>query len=293
VAAIVGSVATLAVGGLVALAMLVLSDRLSFNETTIAGILLLVPLVVPIALLVGWGELDLSFIGTISLAGYLYAVLTDDTSSIVALAIAALATTLVGLVVGAARFVLQAPSGLVSAGFGAALAAIVTRLAGFQGQGAEPSSELEVAVLAGLAAVGVTVVAVVLVLLVRSRGADVNRTVRELPGPEVVIGYGLSGLGAGLAGGLVAALTLFFVPEQGPSFLLFVLAAVAIAGVTRGSGIVAPLAGAAAAVIVGLIRSSVSPSNPNVGVALAVLLVVTLVIGYGINRLVPVRERRP
>jgi ribose/xylose/arabinose/galactoside ABC-type transport system permease subunit len=280
---IIASVATLAVAGLVAIGLTVASGDVELGAITISGILLLVVLVVPVTLLLAWGEVDLSFIGIFTLGGYLYLELSDSGVA-AALVVAALAATLTGLLVGVLRYGLRIPSGLISAGAGAAIAAFVFSLAGVQGATVAPDSIVEGAALPVLGALGVTAVATVLALVASSRGADPNRAVGDLPGPEVVIGYGLSGFAAGVAGAITTAQIVFFQPQQGSGLLLQVLAAVAIAGVARGSGVIAPLAGAAAGVIVGVIRLAIGDFT-DLGVALGALLLFSLVLGHGIHRL--------
>jgi hypothetical protein len=57
-----------------------------------------------------------------------------------------------------------------------------------------------------LGALGITAVAAALAATLRSRGADLGRAVGDLPGPEVVVGYALSGLAAGAAAVVVGVM---------------------------------------------------------------------------------------
>jgi ribose/xylose/arabinose/galactoside ABC-type transport system permease subunit len=115
----------------------------------------------------------------------------------------------------------------------------------------------------------------------------------DLPGPEVVVCYALSGLAAGVAGALTTARAAFFAPHGTTGILLPVLAALAVAGSARGSGLVAPLAAAAGAVVVGVMRFAlISVDRLNVDVILAGLLVGTLVVGHAIHRLMRPRPAR-
>ncbi len=107
------------------------------------------------------------------------------------------------------------------------------------------------------------------------------------PGPRVIVGFALSGLGAAATGSLFAARAGFVQPGQTSFLLVLGFTAVAVAGVVRGSGIVAPLVAIPGAVIATLLADSASIHGWNSGerdVILGAVFVVTVAIAWGLHR---------
>ncbi|MGH9211948.1 MAG: hypothetical protein ACRD2C_14890 [Acidimicrobiales bacterium] len=250
---LLGPVVTLGLVGLYAVVFFITADPtegfLSDVFFRIAALLVLVA--APAALLVAWGEIDLSVFGTSVFAGWVYAE-TADTSVAAALLACAAVGVACGVGIGLARWLTRVPAALLTLGVGFLLQAIALDQIGVQGR-AVVDGVIDGNALPVVAAIAVTALALGASFL--GVGVTDERRRSGVPGPEVIAGFVLSGLAAGLFGGINVGALRFAVPVAGENVLLPLFTAVAIAGVVRGSGPIAPLAGAAAGVVVAMIQS--------------------------------------
>jgi ribose/xylose/arabinose/galactoside ABC-type transport system permease subunit len=278
-------VVTLVLGWVVALGLLLSSDLPDgYLDRVLPLTLTWVVLVVPVALLFSWGEIDLSVLGTPFLAGYLY-IEVGDGSVALGLLVAGLVCLLFGVLVGLARWLTRAPSAVLSLAAGAIAQALALRTLETSGSVGSAGSRVDGSALPFLAALGVTGVAVLLAVIVR-RPAPEGGDDRG-PGPEVIAGFGLSGLAAGIFGAIFTGLTMVASPGIGTNMVLVLFTAVAMAGVVRGSGIVAPLAAVLGTVGAFLLTDGSRMRNWDVGDAnllLAAVFAVLLLVGHGLYR---------
>jgi hypothetical protein len=277
-----------------------------FTERYLPFAALVVLTAAPVGLLVAWGELDLSMFGTMSLGAYLYLELELD-GVVVGILPAALAGVAVGLAIGIVRWLTRTPSALLTLGAGLLLQVVVFKLAT-----SGDSIRGDVANVDGWAlpltiAVVVTVLAVLVGVLRETLGwaggngapgagsavpGWTGAAGGSGPGPGVLAGFAVSGLGAGVAGAVTAGLggesQLRSVLEVGPaSGFTMLLAAVAIGGVVRGAGPVAPVAAAAGAFAAFLIRDTAFRNDwefQDAELLLTIVLVAGFVIAHGLHR---------
>jgi ribose/xylose/arabinose/galactoside ABC-type transport system permease subunit len=282
---VVGPAVTLGLGWVVTLGLLLTSDRPEgYLDRALPFALTLVALAVPVAVLFSWGEIDLSVLGTPLLAGYLY-IEVGDGSVVLGLLVAGLVGLLLGILVGLARWLTRAPSAVLSLAIAAVAQGLALRALETPEAVRSSGSRVEGSALPFLAALGVTGLAVLVAVIVRrpaSGGGDDRG-----PGPEVILGFGLSGLAAGVFGALFAGMTLLATPGVGTNTVLVLFTAVAMAGVVRGSGIVAPLAAVLGAVGAFLLTDvprmrQWDPGDGNL--LLAAVFTVLLLVGHGLHR---------
>lgn len=284
---IVGSALTMGIGLLVAVVLFVNGDgpgeyfgRSAFQSTVAA----LAMLAAPIALLVAWDEIDLSMIGTVALGTALYAEMGDDGAA-GALAAASAAGVAIGAAVGAVRWLTGAHPALVSLAAGVLVTGIAFEVGdddGFSGAPARPIDGQGLPM--GLMVVVVLLATVLAVVLARDP-ADVRAAA---PHPRVVLGFALTGLAGCLYGAVLAGIFAFAAPGQVSIEVFIVFTTVAVAGVVRASGLIAPLLAVPAAAIVTVLSDSVSFNGWSRGeheLVLGGVFLVTLVVGQGLARL--------
>jgi ribose/xylose/arabinose/galactoside ABC-type transport system permease subunit len=208
-------------------------------------------LVAPIAVLVSWGEFDLSSMGVMGLAAYAYAeIANDDRTLLGAVAAIAMCAGLGGLV-GTLRLLTHAHSVMISISLGLLALGVVLEVAPLSGmQVGGRISSLVVFVIAMAIVAGATGLAA----LAPSR-ADTHVTT---PTPRVVAGFALAGLGTGFYAVAVTSRAGFTSPSQnlGGFIVLLAFAAVAVGGVGLGAGITAPLLAALGALVVTVVDIS-------------------------------------
>jgi ribose/xylose/arabinose/galactoside ABC-type transport system permease subunit len=296
---LIGSAVTLVLGAVVAVVLLGLADVPSdyFSSDFLrVSTLALAAAAAPVALLVAWGEIDLSSLGTVAVGGHIYAELSED-GVVPALVVAAVVGVAVGLAVGGARWLSGAHSALVSLAAAAVTAGVVLMLSSSPGPSLA-GGRIDGVGLPILVMVATTGLAVGLAILFSTVGAVPSAgSPAGAAGSRVVPAFALSGMAASCFGALMAG-------SQGANsfgygadvrVLVLVFTAVAVGGVVRGSGPVAPLAAALGALVVVLIQDATLFHNWDLGsdqVALGGLLVVCLLVANVLRRiLTPSRPR--
>lgn len=262
------------------------------TDRVVPSALVLAALAAPVALLFAWGEMDLSALGMLPFAGYIYAEVGGD-GVVVGLLAATAAGVAIGGVLGLVRWLTRAPSAALSLGVGFVLQAVTLKLVGTPGMRLEDGI-VDGSGLPALAAIGfmsLTVGAAVTFRSLRPAGGEVGSAAGPL-GVEVVVGFALSGAAAGAYGALNAGMLRTVVPN-GLSLLLLVLCAVAVGGVVRGNRLVGPLAAVAAAGAVQLLAVSVTLrawEASDQQLLLASVLGVGLLISHGLARLIGIQR---
>jgi ABC-type uncharacterized transport system permease subunit len=240
---LVAPAVTLALGWIVAVAVYFsagdVPDGLLGDRVVPLG-LILAAVAAPVALLVAWGEVDLSAFGVFPFAGYVYAELSDS-GVLVGLLAAAGAGLAIGAGIGLVRWVTRAPSALASLA-----AAFVLQAVTLESVGRPDMRVLEEGFVDGwgiplLAALGFTSLTAA---AAAALGRDPGGRVAGVPGPEVIAGFGLSGAAAATYGALATGMSQVVDLSGGTTVLLAVFCAVAIGGVVRGNRLVGPIAAA-------------------------------------------------
>jgi ribose/xylose/arabinose/galactoside ABC-type transport system permease subunit len=287
--ALVGSAITLGIGWVVAVGFLVQADLPNEILTRIAlpSAFALVALAAPVALLLSRGEIDVSFIGTAVLAGYVF---RETASSGVGVGLlAAIATGFaVGAAIGLARWLTRAPSAYVTLAGGLLVGAIGAKLIddSFLDR---VDDRIDGSGLPAFVGLGFTALAV-LWAIANPPSADAAGTTE--PKADLILGYSLSGAGAAAYGALFTSLTsTVALPGVGPSSSLFLalLVALGVGGVVRGSGFAAPLAAALGAIAVQLLSTALTYDGwtfADSQLLLATILVVCLLVAYLLPRVV-------
>jgi ribose/xylose/arabinose/galactoside ABC-type transport system permease subunit len=286
---VVGQVVTLGLGWIVALFVYFTASNLPsgyLGDSVVPFAMILAALAAPVALLLAWGEVDLSAFGMLPFAGYVYAEVSDS-GVLLGLMAAASAGLLIGAVVGVLRWSTRAPSAVVSLGAGFVLQAVGFTLIGDE----SPLRTLEEGHVSGsglpvLAALGFTGVTVAVAVALKGRGG--REPAGGPRGPEVIVGFGLSGAAAATYGALVAAMTAAVTITDGSTVLLTLFCAIAIGGVVRGNRIIGPITAALGAIAVQLILSGSALRNWDFGdrnLTIAALLAVCLLIAHALARL--------
>lgn len=282
----IAGVVTIVLSGIVALALLVTidspgdlitSERLWVPFSALAGF------AAPLAVLVAWGEFDLSSIGMIGLGSYAYAEIANDDRTLLA-AIAAIALcTVLGAVVGAMRFLTHAHSVLISIALGLLLQGVVLEVASLRGISVGGGiNNLLLFVLA------LAIVAAATGLVTQSpTRTDTSGT---MPEPLVIAAFALAGLGAGFYAVTMTSHNGFASPAQdiGGFVLLLGFAAVAVGGVGPGARMAAPPLAALGALVVTVISMS-GVYHDWAGwrlIVIGAVFVVSVVIGGTIRRFV-------
>jgi ribose/xylose/arabinose/galactoside ABC-type transport system permease subunit len=289
---LIGSAVTLVLGGVVALVMYFSTPDLPgdfLGDSVIPSAMLLVAIAAPVALLVAWGEVDLSAIGVLPFAAWIYSEVADA-GVVPGLAAAGAACCVIGLCIGLVRWATRAPSAVVSLGAGFLLQAVAVQQIGVQGPTVLEDGFIDgsgLPVLAGLAFTTLALAAAV-ALQRAGLGPDRGAAVEPSPGPRVVAGFGLSAAAAGTYGAMTVGITRAVVPTGGSDVLLLVFCAVAIGGVVRGNRLVGPVAAALGAVATQLMVSSGVIRNWDLfdtRIVVAVILILCLLLAHGLNRL--------
>ena len=261
------------------------------SDTVVPQALLVAALAAPLALLLAWGEVDLSALGMLPFAGHIYAEAGGGNVAVGVLAATA-AGLAIGAAVGLARWLTRVPSAVLSLAVGFVLQAFAQR---FLDSGAVRAihdgfvDDPGLPALVALGYVGVTVaVAVMLGRPSGGAGCVGVGTAAGSPGGRVVVGFAVSGAAAGAVGALNTGMVRA-VSANGLALLLTVLCAVAIGGVVRGNWLVGPLAAAAGAGAAELLAVSavVRPwRNTSEQLLVASVLGACLLVSHGLNRLV-------
>jgi len=286
---LVGSAVALGLGWIVALGVYFTASDLPdgyLGDIVVPFAMILAALAAPVALLFAWGEVDLSALGMLPFAGYIYAEVSD-TGVLVGLIAAGMAGLVIGAVVGVLRWSTRAPSAVVSLGAGFVLQAVAFRLL-VEGSPLRVLEEghVEGSGLAVLAALGFTSVTVAVAIVLRGRAG--HEPVGGPRGPEVIVGFGLSGAAAATYGALAAAMTGAVAANDGSALLLMLFCAVAIGGVVRGNRLIGPITAALGAVAVQLLVSAGVIRGWEFGdrnLLIAAVLAACLLISHGLNRL--------
>jgi hypothetical protein len=262
VASLVAGAVTLPVGWILALAIFAnLEGRPDdyFSDRFVQSTALLVLLAAPVALLLAWGEVDVSAVGLVPLGGAVY-VEAGGESVAGGLLVAAGVGLGAGLAVGVVRWLTRAPSALLSLGAAFLATGVAFRVAGPQPRQVEAGitgSGLPVALALGVLLLTVVAGLAVTLLgpsLAPSAAASGGRTPSDGPDLRVIPGFALSGLAVSLYGATLAGVQQFYGRFDGTFVLMTLFAVVAVAGVAaRGSALVAPLTVAAAAPAVALL----------------------------------------
>jgi ribose/xylose/arabinose/galactoside ABC-type transport system permease subunit len=287
---VVGSAITLALGVVVAFTFFFGDDGefdLFTEDFFITMVASLALLAAPVALLLSWDEFDVSALGTTVLGMAIYAEMDGGFGPVLA---AAFAGAVIGAVMGLARWLTRAPSGIVSLSGGAVASAIALQVfeGGMQGMRVD---ELDVMWVAIALMVVVVAVAAGLALLAPSlAGGSVAASTadasRGRPHVGVVLGFALSGLAGCVYGAVQPAFYGFAQPNFFSSYLLVALfAAVAVGGATRHSGLLAPVVTIPGAFLVTvLVTGRGGPFDSERDLALAGLLAATGMIAHGLAR---------
>jgi hypothetical protein len=257
-ASLLSAAVTLPIGWILALILnLSIDDRpdryLADQFAPNVGLILL--LTAPVALLMAWGEIDLSALGLIPLGGALYIEAGGETVA-GGLFVAGVVGLGFGLALGVARWLSRAPSALLSLGAGYIAVGVAFRLSekGTPVEATITGSGLVIAL-----ALMVLVATVALALLVASLEPSPDQTTAATtaPGWRVIPGFALSGLAGGLTGAATIEGMGSYEHFLGTNALLSLFLAIAVAGVAvRGNSVVAPLAVAVAVPAVVLIRDT-------------------------------------
>jgi ribose/xylose/arabinose/galactoside ABC-type transport system permease subunit len=301
---LVPSAVTLALGCVVALAMHLSAGDVPeryLGDNVLPFGLALAALAAPVALLVSWGEVDLTSFGMFPFAGYVYSEL-GDSGVLIGLLAAGMAGLAVGATIGVLRWLTRAPSAVLTLG-----AAFVLQAVTFELVGGPDMRPLDDGVVDGwglslVAALMFTALSAgVAIGLGRAAGdgdgdgrGDGGGRPTGGPRPEVIVGFGLSGAAAATYGALAAAMTQVVSIGGSDNLLLMVFCAVAIAGAVRGNTLVAPIAAAIGALATQLlIASSIlkgwEPSSQQLMVAS--VLVACLLIAHALHRVLGARPR--
>ena len=288
---VVGSAITLTLGLVVAFTFYFGDDGrfdLFTEDAFLTMVASLALLAAPVALLLSWDEFDVSALGTTVLGMVIYAEMDGGLGSVLA---AAFAGAAFGAVVGLARWLTRAPSGIVSLAGGAVASAVALKLfdGGMQGMRVD---DLDVVWVAGVLMVVVVGAAMGLALVApllggRSVAGTAADTSGGRPHVGVVLGFALSGLAGCAYGALQTAVYGFAQPNFFSSYLLVTLfAAVAVGGATRHSGFLAPVVtipGAFLAIVL-TTGGRTGPFDSDRDLALAGLLAATVLIAHGLAR---------
>lgn len=280
---------TLVLGWSVALGLYVTASDVPsglLTDRVVPSALILAALAGPVALLFAWGEVDLSALGMLPFAGYVYTEVGGD-GVVVGLLAAVAAGLAIGAAVGLLRWLTRAPSAVLSLAVGFILqAATVKHLDGGQVRAVE-EGVVDGSGLPALAAIGfISLTVAVAVAFGRPAGPDVGTAARPRGG-QVVVGFAMSGAAAGAYGALNAGMVRAVAPN-GLLLLLSVLCAVAIGGVARGNRLVGPLAAAAGAGAVQLLAISGVLRGWEPGdqqLLVASVLGACLLVSHGLDRL--------
>jgi len=323
VTTLVGSAITLGLGAVVAIGLLASGDMASdyfSGDHFLTFAVTLAVAAAPVALLLSWDEIDLSGFGTVALGSYVYAEVGDG-SVPVGLIAAALAGLVIGAVIGVVRWLTEAHSALVTLGAGTLLSGVALAVGpGQQGVSVDEAriDGLGLPLLAMLVVVGVAVLLAVLfhqadggtpsVPPVSAAPGAPGGVYAPVPAAPVAPGSGRAGLRvlpgfaltatAGMLFGALQAGTVGFywvgITTLAPTL---VFAAVAIAGVVRGSGPFAPLVAIVGSGVVVLIQDATRFNGWEAGeqqLVLGALFVVCTAIAYGLRRvLTPANRPRP
>ncbi len=318
---LLGSAITLGLGAVVTLSLFVSADApdsyLS-DDFFLMMVATLAAAAAPVALLLAWDEFDLSGFGAAALGGYLYAEVGDG-AVVLGLFAAAVAGLAIGAVVGVVRWLTGAHSALVTFGAGVVLVGFAQRI----GPGASGMSlgggRIDNAGLPFFVMLVVVGVAVLLAVLFRgddeasapvagapaapggpagpagagatyapTPGPTGARRAPGLAGPRVIPGFALSVMGATLFGALQVGAGGFYAVGYFPLVPILVFTAVAVGGVVRGSGFLAPLTATVAAVMVVIIQDATrfhawKPGNQEL--LFGVLIVACASLSYGLRRI--------
>lgn len=258
-----------------------------FFITTVATLVLLAA---PVALLLSWDEVDVSALGTATLGMAIYA---DTDGGIGPMLTVAVVGIVIGAVVGLVRWATRAPSALVSLAGGAVASAIAFQIfdGGMQGARVGDFDPQWFSVLAALVVVAAGVGLALVAALLR-RPAPVaalgDPPAAGRPHVGVVAGFALAGGAACLSGAVQAGLYGFAqVTMFSTSMLVSLFAAVAIAGVTRKSGLLAPVLAIVGAFLVAVLELAGRPGpfDSDRDLALAGLLAAGVAIAHGLARI--------
>ena len=259
------------------------------GDRVVPSALLLAALAAPLALLLSWGELDLSALGMLPFAGYIYTEASGGGSVAAGLLAATAAGVAIGAAVGLARWLTRAPSAVLSLVVGFVLQAVTLKQLDAGAMRVVEDGVVDGSGLPALAAIGcvaLTVTVAAAVALGRPAGDDVG-TAGGPPGAAVVAGFAISGAAAGAYGALSAGMVRAVVPN-GLVVLLTVLCAVAIGGVVRGNHLIGPLAAAAGAGAAQLLAVSAVLRAWELGdqqLLVASMLAACLLVAHGLDRL--------
>lgn len=298
-----GSGITLSLGAVVAIVLLSTGDGPPdyFGMDSVRIVLLAVAmLAAALGHLVSRDEYDLSIFGVAAMGSYVYAEVDSD-SALAGLLPALVVGALVGAAIGLVRWLTQAHSALISLGAGSLIAAIALRWGPGPAGSQLTRGALDGPGLTVLALVVVAGAAVGLAVLDQSRhtsraGAPGAVDAPGRPGPDVILGFALTGLAAALYGAFVTGAQGYHLGATGTWVLMLPFAGVAIGGVVRGSGPWAPLVAAAGGTIAVLVRDAALFNDWRRGeeeIALGVLFVVCVVVAHGVRRLMTFRSRTP
>jgi len=295
---LIGSAVTLVLGAVVAVVLLGLADVPSdyFSSDFLrVSTLALAAAAAPVALLVAWGEIDLSSLGTVAVGGHIYVELSED-GVVPGLVVAAVVGVAVGLAIGLVRWLSGAHAALVSLAAAAVTAGVVLML-----NSSGPSlagGRIDGIGLPIVVMVATTGLAVGLAILFSTVGsAPAAGSPAGAAGSRVVPAFALSGMAASCFGALMAGTQGAYGFGYGADVrvLVLVFTAVAVGGVVRGSGPVAPLVAALGALVVVLIQDATLFHNWDLGsdqVALGGLFAVCLLVANVLRRiLTPSRPR--
>jgi ribose/xylose/arabinose/galactoside ABC-type transport system permease subunit len=290
-----GSAITLSLGAVVALVFLATGDGPPdyFRMESVQIVLLAVAmLAAALAHLVSRDEYDLSIFGVAAMGSYIYAEVDSD-SALAGLVPALVVGALLGAAIGLVRWLTQAHSALISLGAGSLIAAIAVRWGPGPVGTQVAVGNLDDPGLAVLALVGVAGAAAGLAVVHTSRpagraGTPGTADAPSRPGPDVILGFALTGLAAALYGAFLTGAQGYHVGVAGTWVLLLPFAGVAIGGVVRGSGPWAPLVAGAGGIIAMLVRDAARFNDWRRGeeeIALGVLFLVCVIVAHGVRRL--------
>lgn len=292
---LVGSGITLSLGLVVAIVLLASGDGPSgyLDMDSVRIVLLAVAmLAAALAHLVSRDEYDLSIFGVAAMGSYIYAEVDSD-SALAGLLPALVVGALLGAAIGLVRWLTQAHSALVSLGAGSLIAAIAVRWGPGPAGSQLATGNLDDPGLAVLALVVVAGAAAGLAVVHQSRptmraGTTGAADAPGRPGPDVILGFALTGLAAALYGAFLTGAQGYHVGVTGTWVLMLPFAGVAIGGVVRGSGPWAPLVAAAGGILAALVRDAALFNEWRRGeeeIALGVLFLVCLIVAHGVRRL--------
>lgn len=232
----------------------------------------------PIAMLFAWREIDLSLLGT-SAVGALVAVEVDSIPAALATGFAVGAA--IGAVIGVIRWLVAAPSAVVSLLAGWTVQQLSNDQIGTRGGQVSGRVTSGPALLVAL----VVVAAAVGVWFLHPRRSGMRS---GHPHPSVIVGFALSGAAGTVGGVLLAKYLQYGQIGVGSAFSVLAVATIGVAGLLFGAGWYAPiLATIAAPVLVALQLAFVSSDRSLFQKELLVgaLALIGLVIAWGFHRL--------